>query len=553
LSYWPSAFQKPRSIGWHLAVFASALTAPILLFSLVIGWLYVEQQARRFDDEAVRLVRDAAADLDSELSSFRATLDTLATSTSLRAGDLRRFYERVTSIPLAGGDGWIVVRNPDGQLVLNSLSPLGAPLPAFHNREMDDSVFGQSKPYVSDLIFGPTNRRWVTNLAQPVLNEAGKPIYSIQLIIPSEYLARILKDNELARDWTLQLSDRRGRLIARSENHDKRVGEVLTAQEISATDNVSRGAGANWRGIRNDSGDLRGAFYRMISTGWIVSAAARSGVYYKARRDTLLIGGTAALAVASLTLLLAVWFGRRLVRAISSLKEEARGLKFGTIPDLASTLSQEVNEVTAVMRDATQHLRQKASQQQLLLQELNHRVKNTLTTVQSLARRTFTSSSAEYQEFESRLLSLSNTHNLLTATEWQGAAICDVVGSELQPFEGRVTVGGPPLFVPTRLALSLSMVVHELATNAAKHGALSNATGRVDVSWHVSGDALHVKWLEVEGPPVQEPTRQGFGTTLIRRTIRELDGEFEAEFARGGLRLGITVPFETSPEYRNAA
>jgi two-component sensor histidine kinase len=205
------------------------------------------------------------------------------------------------------------------------------------------------------------------------------------------------------------------------------------------------------------------------------------------------------------------------------------------------------------MRDATQHLRQKGSQQQLLLQELNHRVKNTLTTVQSLARRTFTSSSAEYQEFEGRLLSLSKTHNLLTAAEWQGAAIYDVVGLELQPFEGRVTVAGPSLFVPTRLALSLSMVVHELATNAAKHGALSNSTGRVDVSWLISEGALHLKWLEVEGPPVQEPTRQGFGTTLISRTIRELDGEFEAEFARAGLRLGISVPLETSPEYRNAA
>ena len=155
------------------------------------------------------------------------------------------------------------------------------------------------------------------------------------------------------------------------------------------------------------------------------------------------------------------------------------------------------------MRETTQILQQRDEHQRMLLQELNHRVKNTLATVQSLARRTFKGDgSGRYERFEGRLLSLSMTHNLLTASEWQGAKLIDIVEAELAPYKGHFRYGGPELFVPTRAALGLSMIFHELGTNAAKHGAFSTGLGQVTIEWFVQKNELRLEWVESHGPVV---------------------------------------------------
>jgi len=429
-------------------------------------------------------------------------------------------------------------------------------LPTFPHREMDQAVFEQRKPYTSGAILGPTNKRWVITLAHPVFDDAGEVIYSIQLIVPAEYLGRVLAENELARGWVLTLRDGNGTIIADSVAHENVVGQPISAQENEATRQVARGQNGNWRGVRDRGGRvLRGGFYRMISTGWLVSAAAVPGAYERAINETILVGIAAAGFVVLVSLFLSMRLARRFIRAIAVLKAEATALGQGKLPDPRPTFSQEVNEVAAVMRQATLEIHRRDSQQQLLLQELNHRVKNTLTTVQSLARRTFRTRGADaYPVFESRLLSLSKTHNLLTTTEWKGANILDIMGSELGPYGEKTELAGPDVFLPTRVALSLSMVIHELGTNAAKHGAYVTSAGRVVLSWAIADGMLQLEWTEAGGPPVRAPQAQGFGTTLIHTiVVRELQGRVDADFAEAGLRCWISVPLAESPVYRNAA
>lgn len=189
--------------------------------------------------------------------------------------------------------------------------------------------------------------------------------------------------------------------------------------------------------------------------------------------------------------------------------------------------------------------------QKLLLDELNHRVKNTLATVQSIAAQTIRSSPeprAFRQAFEARLIALSQAHNLLSLSNWRGVELTDLVRRELTPHgiddPHRISVSGPPVTLPPATAVAIGMALHELATNAARHGALSSTTGKVEVSWSVrcAADArnLQLMWKESGGPVVHEPKRRGFGSRLIEQGLKhDLHGEAKLTFESSGLKCVI--------------
>lgn len=185
--------------------------------------------------------------------------------------------------------------------------------------------------------------------------------------------------------------------------------------------------------------------------------------------------------------------------------------------------------------------------QRLLLDELNHRVKNTLATVQAIAQQTLRGAEgpgAFAEAFESRLLALSHTHNALTDSHWAGAGLRQILSQELGPYGAeRVAMDGEDVHLPARVALSLGMVFHELATNAAKYGALSTA-GRLMLSWSVTGEgSLVFEWRETGGPPAAQPKRRGFGSRLIERSVAgELGGHITFSYGDDGLVVRFDVP-----------
>ncbi len=193
-------------------------------------------------------------------------------------------------------------------------------------------------------------------------------------------------------------------------------------------------------------------------------------------------------------------------------------------------------------------------QQSLLINELNHRVKNTLATVQSVAMQTLRNAASTEQardDFEARLIALSRAHDVLTRENWEGANLQEIVAQAIEPYrqeeQDRFTIKGDPVRLPPRMALALAMAVQELATNAVKYGALSNDAGRVEIKWSLdragSMPRLRLRWTERGGPPVAPPTRQGFGSRLIERSLaRDLDGEVSLEFAPGGLVCTVDAP-----------
>ncbi len=201
-----------------------------------------------------------------------------------------------------------------------------------------------------------------------------------------------------------------------------------------------------------------------------------------------------------------------------------------------------------------------ANRQALLIQELNHRVKNTLATVQSIAAQTLRSSAQDADaraSFESRLLALSTAHNVLTQESWEGAAIRQIVAAALRPFRagGRegIAIDGPDIRLNPKSALSLAMALHELATNAAKYGALAVRGGGVEIRWsvHETGAAarFHLRWEERGGPPVAPPMRKGFGSRLIERGLSaEFGGTARIDYRAAGVTCIIDAPLANIAE-----
>ena len=202
-------------------------------------------------------------------------------------------------------------------------------------------------------------------------------------------------------------------------------------------------------------------------------------------------------------------------------------------------------DVTGRIR-TMQSLQEQEARQRLLINELNHRVKNTLASVQSIAAQTLRAASgteAARAQLQDRLMALAAAHDVLTRQSWEGASLVEVLSTALAPHRPaepeRLRLDGPPVWLTPRVALALSLAAHELATNAVKYGALkAGSTGSVAVTWTLDPDRrLRLRWEESGGPPVAgPPARRGFGTRLIERGLaQDLGGQVRIEFAPGGV------------------
>ena len=191
-----------------------------------------------------------------------------------------------------------------------------------------------------------------------------------------------------------------------------------------------------------------------------------------------------------------------------------------------------------------------AEGQRLLINELNHRVKNTLAIVQGLASQSFRrlDGAAEASAvFDARLNALAAAHSLLTERNWEPAQLADTVRNAVEATAGsdavRFTLSGPDLTLPPQTGVSLAMIVHELCTNAAKYGALSTPAGYVEITWRLQDETLLLSWVERGGPAVTAPTQQGFGSLLITRALAgETHGAVRMDYAAAGLEFELSAP-----------
>jgi two-component sensor histidine kinase len=192
--------------------------------------------------------------------------------------------------------------------------------------------------------------------------------------------------------------------------------------------------------------------------------------------------------------------------------------------------------------DAEEHYRR------LVVSELNHRIKNKFATVYAVLGDEMRGQGPVWSRVEGRLRALAAADQFLLDADSRGAEMIDILATELSAYgRSRVAYQGESVRLPPKLAAMLALVFHELATNAAKYGALSGSTGRVQITWNVSGSFVRMSWVESDGPEVVPPTRLGFGTRLLRHALDPFHGVIESTYGRGGLKCDISfdVPKES--------
>ena len=189
--------------------------------------------------------------------------------------------------------------------------------------------------------------------------------------------------------------------------------------------------------------------------------------------------------------------------------------------------------------------------QKLILEELHHRIKNTLATVSAIAAQSLrTATSIEYaqQTIGGRLSALGRAHDLLMQVSWANASLVNTVRGAIEPFDGResgrFSIVGPDIGITSGAVIALAMTFNELCTNTTKFGALSVPAGRVEIAWTVDDDArrLRLTWTEKDGPPVAAPSRRSFGTRMIGALGQQLNGQVQLDYQPAGFVYTLDVP-----------
>jgi two-component sensor histidine kinase len=497
------------SLPVRLALLVAGTTLPLIAFAGGIVFHNYMQDRADARQRVADTVRSVRLTLDAEMQRMTGGLQVLALTDALKAGDFDRFRPIALGfLEQYGKDGTIRVADRDARQLFSSATTDTASLPERRNRAIIEQVFQTRQPQYSNLSAGNTNKMMVT-VEVPVFRD-GEAIYDISFSPPIAMFQSMLEKQQPSPDWTLSILDRDGIVFARTPSLGDTIGKRASS---SVYDEMMRRNEATLSSLSLEGLPLMSSFTHSFLTGWIVGAGiTESSLVEPLWRNlaiTSLIGGV----------LLAI------------------GLAFA------------VRMATTIARAEGLH--------DLLIEELNHRVKNTLAILQAIAVQSFRSASrAEREKFEGRLGALAEAHNLLSTDKWQGSELQDVIERVLKPYRlnspDRIRMSGPPVPLSPRLAVVLSMIVHEIATNAAKYGALSNDSGAVALAWEVlSEDApahagkLRMIWRETGGPAVVAPIQRGFGSRLIERSARDqLGGEATVDFLPRGVVYTITFALE---------
>jgi two-component sensor histidine kinase len=220
---------------------------------------------------------------------------------------------------------------------------------------------------------------------------------------------------------------------------------------------------------------------------------------------------------------------RAKVRIFSELYRKTKLLK-----SMNEELEQRVQARTAELQTAIER-------QAFLAREVDHRAKNAMAVIQSIVRLTRATTAEDYgAAIEGRVQAMARAHSLLSQARWEGADLYKLIEEEMAPYD-RVHLDGVTVLLKPHVSQTLALAIHELATNAAKYGALSSPTGEVDVVWRMKSDCVEVIWTERGGPPTKEPTRSGFGSMLIQSVSQHLHGTVQFDWREIGLECTLTV------------
>lgn len=514
-----------------LSVLLGFLTwVSLLPFLLLAGYALNRHAVSEERSQLSRVTVNAeslAFSVDRGLRSLIETSEVLAGSSHIAEGNLFAFAAHAREAALKAGGEFVLV-DEEGRHLVNT-APLHSGVPPAADVER---VFQTHRPVVGDLDEALVAEQRVIVTVPVVVDGATR--FALSFAPRYGVIADIVRQTYRPEGWFAAVADGTGRIIARSHRHADFFGR------LSPSNIIERARGSS--GVL-ETVDLEGrksvAAYQASRVGnWVVFVWVPEALLASPARQMLglLIGLVVLTLVVSQIAALVV--GRLIDQPAQRLLHAARALGSGRPVSFEPSLMREANIVGRALVEAS-------ASTQLVMRELSHRSKNLLSVIQSMARQTGRTAAgiADFQaRFELRLASLARSHDLLVERNWQGVCLKDLVAKQIEPFvdpcDERIEASGPPVLLTPTASQAIGMALHELATNASKHGALVMPAGRITVAWTVRPDPdgvrLELRWQETGGPSVAPPVRKGFGHTVLERV------------AKGG--LAATVNFDWKPE-----
>jgi two-component sensor histidine kinase len=533
------------SLRSHILVLGFIVVLPVTLVTGVLLVRSASLERSKLDNRMMQVASALADDIDREIEQDFILLRTLSTFPSYVDQDWPNFYAQAKAA--LQGRAYVIVLDDSFRQLVNTYVPYGEQPAKTGDPETALRIIRTKQPDVSDLFISRVTKTPVFNVDLPTLTN-GEVTHILNLGHTAESLLRIAQSEGLGPEWNATILDRKGKVLASSRNHAQLVG---TAPATFAADLTT-----NRMLLKTKSPDgaavLR-AVVRSDLTGWRITASIPYALAQAPLRRSLLLWIAITLFALALTAMLAWLLARIIAQPLTKTAALANDLGRDQPLKPFSSSVTEANAIVEALVNASTELNQRRDHQQLLLNELSHRVKNLISVVQAVVMRTLTDKATIREGRDlvmDRLQALGRAHDLLVQADWKGASIREILKVELAPFGARVELDGPDLIVQGRMVQALSLMVHELVTNAIKHGSLSNETGTVRLFWSVMGtdkDArFELRWEERNGPPVAPPTRKGFGTALLAGAgTFDLTSKSELKFEVHGFIYELSAPLST--------
>ena len=536
------ARRRGRPIALYLIALVLAILVPALAVALVLLNSTHDAQQRVLAALTNTTVQAIGQSVDREINGMATTLRVLSTSQALEEGDLEGFHDRALSALAGTGSYLIAVDNAFRQL-LNTRVGYGTPLGQTSDPETAEIAMDRGVATISPLFFGQTAQTYVFNVWLPVSNV--EPVRLVTMTQNARNLVPALQSRQLPDGWNAALVDTNNAVIASTAASDLEVGSILPIRR-----DVESVPDGGWAQERWGDQRVVTAEWRSGYTGWRIIAWASAAQVQKPLQDSILQLGFWGVMIAMLASGVAALIARRIGGSVQGLRLDAARLGRGEAVYPRSYPIAEIAEVSQALATASEQRQTADRDIRFLMRELAHRSKNQMAVIAAMAKQTARGASdipSYVAALERRIMGLARSTDLLLAHGRAGVMLSDLADQQLAPFRppeaSRLTLAGPDIRINPQGAQILGMALHELATNATRHGAFTEPDGRLELHWKTNGETLSMRWREYLGRELVLGEGTGFGTVVLRTMVGgALGAQVEREIHHDGVEWIFEVP-----------
>jgi two-component sensor histidine kinase len=530
-----------RPIAFYLVALVLAILIPALAVALVLL-----NRSNAAQQDVLRTLTNATVQamghsVDREVAGMATTLRVLSTNQSLHDGDLEIFQDRATQA-LRGTGTYLIAVDAQMDQLINTRVQYGTELDQTSDPETAATALESGRATISGLFFGETAQTYVFNVWLPV-NEPG-PVTLLALTQNGSSLSPALQSRQLPEGWNAALVDTDNLVIAATARARLATGEILPVRLGTEAQREE------WLQENLNGEAVVTAEWRSSLTGWRVIAWASAAQVQRPFQESIWQLAAWGLIIAVAATAVAFLIAQRIGISVRGLRLDAQRLGSGQAAFPRDYPVRELAEVSEAIAEASAQRLTAERDIRFLMRELAHRSKNQMAVIAAMAKQTAQGAvdvPSYVASLERRIMGLARSTDLLLAHGRQGVSLAELIRLQLAPFcppdEQRLMLKGDDLRINPQGAQILGMAMHELATNATRHGAFASSDGKVMLTWKEEGDHLDLSWREALNGPLSDSDRTGFGTAVLRTMVGgALNAEVDRKAHADGVEWSFRIP-----------